>query len=125
MGGNTSKRVGSDDQGAAGKLGIWAFGTWPEIYPAYGSYDSPDTHVNHAHNDPVEWLAEGGLVFLIPIALLAVACMRAGFEQPWALGPVGVLIHSQVDFPLQKIAIFAALLLILAGGRDRRRRRDV
>jgi O-antigen ligase len=102
----------------------FGLGTWPEIYPAYGSFDAPDTHVNHAHNDLVEWLSEGGVLFLIPIAILIVACVRIGFEQPWALGPAAVMIHSLVDFPLQKMAIFSTLLLILAGGCDRSRRRD-
>jgi len=96
--------------------------TWPEIYPAYGTYDSPDTHVNHAHNDPIEWLAEGGLVFLIPLILLVGVCVRTGFRQPWAFGPVGVLIHSLVDFPLQKPAIVSSAFVILAAGIARSRR---
>ena len=99
----------------------FGLGTWPEIYPAYGSFDSPDIHVNHAHNDPIEWLSEGGLVFLVPLGILIFVCLQTGFLQPWALGPVGVLIHSLVDFPLQKPAIFAALWMFVAAGVERSR----
>ena len=100
----------------------FGLGTWDEVYPAYGNFDSPDVHINHAHNDPMEWLAEGGLVFLIPLGILVFVCVQVGFQQPWALGPVGVLIHSLVDFPLQKPAIFAALWVFVAAGIERSRR---
>ena len=70
----------------------------------------------------MEWLSEGGLLFLIPLSLLVVVCVRTGFEQPWALGPAAIMIHSLVDFPLQKPAIFASLLVFLAAGIERSRR---
>lgn len=99
----------------------FGFGTWPEVYPSFGSFDSPDIHVNHAHNDPMEWLSEGGLVFLLPLAILIFVCVQIAYRQPWALGPAGVLIHSLVDFPLQKPAIFAALWIFVAAGIERSR----
>jgi O-antigen ligase len=94
----------------------FGLGTWPEIYPAYGTYDSPHGYVNHAHNDAIEWLAEGGLPFLIPLSLLLCVCLMVAFKDPWALGPLAVLVHSLVDFPLQKPAILATLFVILAAG---------
>jgi hypothetical protein len=44
---------------------LWAglgLGTWSAAYPAYASYDD-GTFVNQAHNDWLQWGAEGGLPF--------------------------------------------------------------
>ena len=35
-------------------------GTWPEAYPGYARFDD-GSFVNQAHNDWVQWAAEGGL----------------------------------------------------------------
>jgi hypothetical protein len=88
--------------------------TWPEVYPAYHSYSTGQRPTSHAYDEPVEWLAEGGVLFIVPLALLAAACLRSGVDHPWALGPTGVLIYSLVSDPFREPAIFACLFLILA-----------
>jgi hypothetical protein len=37
----------------------FGLGTWPEAYPGYARFDD-GTYVNQAHNDWVQWTAEGG-----------------------------------------------------------------
>src|SRR5262249_38001593 len=39
----------------------FGLGTWPVVYPAFAPFDPPDFFMNHAHNDWLEWIADGGL----------------------------------------------------------------
>ena len=48
-------------------LAGFGLGTWSTAYPAYARYDD-GSFVNQAHNDWVQWAAEGGLPFLVLMA---------------------------------------------------------
>lgn len=80
----------------------------------------------HAHNDYAELWAENGAIGLLLAAAIAacvgVACWRARvFRQPALLiilsGPLLVLLHAAVDFPLQNAAVLMSgggiLVLVL------------
>jgi hypothetical protein len=88
-------------------------GTWPTVYPAYAVFDPPGLFMNHAHDDWAEWMAEGGAVMLAPLLLLAFAAVRGAIRRPWCIGPAGVLVHSLVDFPMQKAALGLLAMTLL------------
>ena len=89
------------------------FGTFTLIYPSYevktGIFDE---FVNHAHNDYLELILEGGIMFVAVFVLYAIALLlklifgRIGNQQKVALlGIVFLLLHSLVDFPLRTMAM--------------------
>ncbi len=87
------------------------FGTFPEIYPRFQSPDAIG-YINHAHNDYLEWLMEGG--FLAAVILLALLWFYARrWREVWEAGNwstfrfiqvgagIGLLVmglHGIVDF---------------------------
>lgn len=97
-------------------------GTWPEVYPAYASFDN-GKFINHAHNDWAEWAAEGGIPFFLCLLAVAGFAARHALRFPWALGICCVFLHSLVNYPMQKPALAAlvfALIAALCGGNDSR-----
>ncbi len=95
----------------------WAgfgLGTWPTVYPAYAVTDfGSGRFVNHAHNDWAEWTAEGGLPFLVLLLLLAAWSARSAVQYPWGVGVVAALLHSAVDFPMQRQALAVIAFSVL------------
>jgi O-antigen ligase len=91
----------------------FGMGTWPTAYPAYAEMD-PGVYVNHAHNDFAEWTAEGGLVVLLALITLFGWAVWAGLRCPWGLGVPAIAAHSFVDFPLQKPALLAIAVILMA-----------
>jgi O-antigen ligase len=88
-------------------------GTWSTIYPAYAIFDS-GTFVNQAHNDWVQWLAEGGIPMAILTLAIAVWAIPKAWQSVWGIGVIAVLLHSCVDYPLLR-APMAALFFVLLG----------
>lgn len=91
----------------------WGLGTWSSAYPAYARFDD-GAFDNQAHNDWVQWLAEGGIPFFAVTLLLAVGAAAAGLRNGWALGLIFVLGHSLIEFHFQERPIFGALFFTLA-----------
>lgn len=118
---------------AATFVGIGAFapvgsgpGTYPEVFPAFQPPELGRWFINHAHNDYLEWLFEGGLAAAALIALLLVlygrqwarvwtgrAWSRPRFVQVGAgIGLLLLVLHSLVDFNLHipaNVTFFAFL----------------
>lgn len=88
-------------------------GSWPIAYPAYATIDAM-AEVNHAHNDWLEWAAEGGIPFAGLMLLLCLRAFRHCFRYPWGVGLLSVCLHSTLDFPLQKFPILLIFLLVAA-----------
>jgi O-antigen ligase len=98
----------------------FGLGTWETAYPAYALFDAGAV-VNHAHNDWAEWTAEGGIPFLLMLASVVVLTFRPALRSLWGLGPMVVLMHSFVDFPMQTPAIAAWVFVFLAAVAARER----
>jgi O-antigen ligase len=76
-------------------------GTFESAYPRFATFDM-DRRINHAHNDWLEWSAEGGLVVpAFAVAFLALVAWHAR-RHLWSWGIAFVLAHSVVDYPLQR-----------------------
>jgi O-antigen ligase len=95
----------------------FGLGTWPDAYPGYARYDD-GTFVNQAHNDWLQWAAEGGIPFLLLMTAVAVWTIRPSVSSLWGIGLLAVFLHALIDYPLQQrpalAAYFFALLGILA-----------
>jgi O-antigen ligase len=91
----------------------FGLGTWPWAYRQYALIDT-GLIVNHAHNEWVQWGAEGGLpVLLLMLGLLAL-CIRGAIRSVWGLGIVAVFVHSLVDYPFMRLGL-AAWVFTFAG----------
>ena len=105
------------------------FGSFEKVYATAEPLDGvTTTYVNHAHNDYLELLLEGGL----PVAILVIAFLgwwaaravrifssplRDGFRRAAVIASGAILAHSVVDYPLRTTAIaatfaFCAALLV-------------
>ncbi|MEP9373761.1 O-antigen ligase family protein [Mesorhizobium sp. KR1-2] len=95
----------------------WALGVGFGNFPAaYQAYEDPSTisgrYANHAHNDYLELIFEGGVMAALLIAgyvaMIGAQLLRirhSHFHKAAFLGVLFVLIHSSVDYPLRTMAI--------------------
>jgi hypothetical protein len=88
-------------------------GTWPTIYPQYAIVDI-GVFANQAHNDWLQWAAEGGVPFSVMLASLVLWSLRPAFHSIWGLGVLAVFLHAIVDFPFSRPALGSWPILILA-----------
>jgi O-antigen ligase len=95
-------------------MGGFGLGAWSSAYPAYARYDD-GTFVNQAHNDWVQWAAEGGLPMLLAMAAVAVLLARPAFRSLWGLGLMAVWVHGWVDYPFEQRPALAAFFFAMAG----------
>jgi len=91
----------------------FGLGTFEETYPAFALFDI-GLIVNHAHNDWAEWLAEGGVPFLLITASLAVWTAPVAVRSIWGIGLLSVFLHALVDYPMQRLGL-AAWVFALVG----------
>ena len=87
-------------------------GTWTEVYPAYARKDF-GVFVNAAHNDWLQWAADGGIPFAGLFLILFAGSVVVVRRVPWALGVPMVFLHSLVDFPMQGRFLPPVVFLIL------------
>jgi O-antigen ligase len=89
-------------------------GTWPTVYPAYAGLDT-GLFLNQAHNDWAQWAAEGGLPFLLLLAVFSLLCCKKAVPSIYGLGAVAFLLHGLVDYPMQQRPVLAAWFFFMAG----------
>jgi O-antigen ligase len=93
-------------------------GTWSIAYPGYALFDD-GTFVNQAHNDWIQWAAEGGIPMLLLLFGVAVWTIRPALRTIWGIGMLAVFLHCLVDYPMQQrpalATFFFAILGALAG----------
>ncbi len=88
-------------------------GTWPTVYPRYAIVDI-GAFANQAHDDWLQWTAEGGFPFGIMLATLFFWSLRPAFRSVWGLGVVAVFLHAIVDYPFSRPALGSWPILILS-----------
>jgi O-antigen ligase len=92
----------------------FGLGTWSTAYPAYAHFDD-GSFVNQAHNDWVQWAAEGGVpFFLIMLAMVAMS-VRPALRSLWGVGLLAVFVHCLVDYPMQQRPALAAFFFAMLG----------
>jgi hypothetical protein len=106
---------------AARPLGGFGLGTFSRVYPAYAVFD-PGALVEHAHNDWLEWAAEGGVPYALAWCVVAVSAAKPAGRSIWGLGVIAVFLHAFVDYPFARFGVSAwTMALIGALGTDEMR----
>ena len=103
----------------------WGLGTYVPVYPRFARYDD-GTYVNRAHNDWLEWAAEGGVFFAGLMLVVFLWTLRPAWRSVWGFGLVFVCINALVDYPFARLAVcgwYFALVGMLAGHREEKRSR--
>lgn len=90
----------------------YGLGTWTYVYPAYAQKDF-GVFINAAHNDWLQWAADGGLPMAGCLLLLAGGTCVSVRRAPWALGVPIAFLHCAIDFPMQGRYLPALVFLVL------------
>lgn len=88
----------------------FGLGSFASVYPAYAHMDV-GLFVNTAHQDWLQWAAEGGFPMLL--AMLGFMSMAASrlLRSLWGCGALVVLLHGLVDYPMHQNPAFASLVI--------------
>lgn len=89
-------------------------GTWSRVYPRYAGIDQ-GVFVNQAHNDWMQWAAEGGLPFFLALFFFAGLSWKPAVQSIYGVGMVVLLLHALVDYPMQQRPALAAWFFCIAG----------
>jgi O-antigen ligase len=92
----------------------FGLGTWSAAYPGYARFDD-GLFVNQAHNDWMQWAAEGGIPFFILTLATALWIIRPALRSVWGVGILAVFLHAAVDYPFQQRPALAAFVFALTG----------
>jgi O-antigen ligase len=95
-------------------LAGFGLGTWSDAYPAYAHFDDGN-FVNQAHNDWVQWAAEGGVPFFLLMLAIAVWAVRPAIRSLWGVGMLAVFVHCVVDYPMQQRPALATFFFAMLG----------
>jgi O-antigen ligase len=98
---------------AARPLLGYGLGTFSTVYPEFAEFDA-GARVEHAHNDWLEWAAEGGLPFAALWGVLALASVRPAVRTVWGLGVPTLFLHALVDYPYARFGVAAWAFLLSA-----------
>jgi O-antigen ligase len=92
----------------------FGLGTWSAAYPGYARFDD-GLFVNQAHDDWVQWAAEGGIPFFMLMLATALWTIRPALRSVWGIGILAVFLHAAVDYPFQQRPALAAFVFALTG----------
>lgn len=99
----------------------WGLGAYAPVYKMFALYDD-GTWVNQAHNDYLEWTAEGGIPYACLMLVLIAWSIRPAVRSIWGIGLLAVCLHALVDYPFARLgtcAWFFVLAAMLAVERSR------
>jgi O-antigen ligase len=94
----------------------WGLGAYAPVYKMFALYDD-GTWVNRAHNDYLEWAAEGGIPYACLMLILIIWSIRPAVRSVWGIGLLALYLHALVDYPFARLgtcAWFFALAGMLA-----------
>lgn len=91
----------------------FGLGAWSTAYPGYAVFDD-GLLINQAHDDWVQWPAEGGIPMLGLMLWLAAWAVPRALRSGWGAGVVAVFIHSFVDYPFQRVSVSLLMFFMLA-----------
>jgi O-antigen ligase len=80
----------------------WGLGAYVPVYKMFALYDD-GTWVNQAHNDYLEWAAEGGIPYALLMVLLVIWTIRPALRSVWGIGLLAFALHALVDYPFARL----------------------
>ena len=94
----------------------WGLETYVPVYRMFARYDD-GTFVNRAHNDWLQWTAEGGIFFSGLMLIVFVWSIRPAICSVWGIGLIAICLHALVDYPFARLGVcgwYFALIAMLA-----------
>jgi len=88
-------------------------GTWATVYPSFALIDT-GTIANQAHDDWLQWAAEGGVPFGILLTTLFFWALRPALRSVWGIGVLAFFLHATVDFPFSRPVLGSWAIVVLA-----------
>ncbi len=107
-------------------LAGWGLDTYVPVYRMFARYDD-GTYVNRAHNDWLQWAAEGGIFFSAAMLAILIWSIRPAIRSGWGVGLIALCIHALVDYPFARFGVcgwYFCLLGMLAASRLNRREKQ-
>ena len=92
----------------------FGLGTWADAYPGYAHFDD-GRFVNQAHNDWIQWAAEGGVPFFLLMLAIVAWSARPAVRSLWGIGVLSVFVHCLLDYPMQQRPALAAFFFAMLG----------
>ena len=71
--------------------------------------------MNQAHNDWLQWAAEGGIPMLILMLFVVARSAGPAIRSLWGIGILAVFVHALVDYPFGQRPALAAFFFALLG----------
>jgi O-antigen ligase len=102
----------------------WGLETYVPVYRMFAHYDD-GTYVNRAHNDWLQWAAEGGIFFAALMLAVFGWSLRPAVQSVWGVGLIAICVHALVDYPFARLGVcgwYFALTPMLAAHTDERRK---
>jgi len=84
----------------------YGLGTYTYVYPAYATFDIGAV-VEHAHNQWLEWSAEGGIPLALVWLTLAAGISVRAVRSIWGIGILAAFLHALVDYPFVRCGLTA------------------
>ena len=84
----------------------YGLGTYAYVYPAYATFDIGAV-VEHAHNQWLEWAAEGGIPLAVGWLTLALGMSARAVRSVWGIGILAAFLHALVDYPFVRCGLTA------------------
>ena len=91
----------------------FGLGNYATVYPGFAVADD-GLHINQAHNDWVQWAAEGGLPFLAVMLWIALWAAPRALRSGWGAGVAAVFLHCLVDYPIQRTSVALVMFIMMA-----------
>ena len=82
----------------------WGMGAYRYVYPKFARFDDT-TYVNQAHNDWLEWTAEGGIFFTALMLIVFVWSIAPAVRSIWGIGLIALCLNAAVDYPFARLGV--------------------
>jgi O-antigen ligase len=100
----------------------WGLDTYVPVYRMFALYDD-GSWVNRAHNDWLQWTAEGGIFFTGFMLIIFLWSIRPAIRSVWGIGLLAMCLHALVDYPFARFGVcgwyFALLPMLAVSGVNR------